>query len=250
MTWRHDNLRAGWRLLQLPKAGCDNRDVDILNCPWLGAATCALAALLNLHPVFGQVAKARKAEGPIVGLPAGTVLVQIEPLPSSAHSNRMLALWMLNPQKHSRFEGEVYTCPERTRGNYYSGPTRVSLVNTVSGEMINTVGVTIRPVTESGGKREEREEDSLDIPYLIRRDRYRVDAPGRGGEGKPTIINLSDYNASASCRVAPSAAQPGNSGTSATNAPSSSLQYQIISYFVIQSPRQFISDDYRANCFT
>jgi len=60
--------------------------------------------------------------------------------------------------------------------------------------MINTVGVTIRPVTESGGKREEREEDSLDIPYLIRRDRYRVDAPGRGGEGKPTIINLSDYN--------------------------------------------------------
>jgi len=107
VTWRHDNLRAGWRLLQLPKAGCDNRDVDILNCPWLGAATCALAALLNLHPVFGQVAKARKAEGPIVGLPAGAVLVQIEPLPSSAHSNRMLALWMLNPQKHSRFARSI-----------------------------------------------------------------------------------------------------------------------------------------------
>jgi hypothetical protein len=173
----------------------DNRDVDILNCRRSAAVTCALAALLNLHPVFGQVTKSKKAERPIVGLPAGAVLVEIQPLPWSAHADRMLALWMLNPQKHSRFEDEVYTCPERTRGNYYSGPTRVSLVKTASGEIINTVPVTIRSVNESGGKREEREEDSFDIPYLIKPDLYRVDAPGRGGEGQPTIINLKDYNA-------------------------------------------------------
>jgi hypothetical protein len=49
-------------------------------------------------------------------------------------------------------------------------------------------------VTESDEKREEREEDSFDIPYLIRRDLYRVDATGRGGEGQPKIINLNDYN--------------------------------------------------------
>jgi hypothetical protein len=169
--------------------------VDILNWRLSVAATCALAAILNLYPAFGQIAKVAKAERPIVGLPGGAVLLESRPLPPSAHADRMLELWMLNPQKHSRVEGEVYTCPERTRGSYYSGPTRVSLVNTASSEIINTVLVTIRSVTESGGKKEERNEDNFDIPYLIRRDLYRVDAPSRGGEGKPTIINLKDYNA-------------------------------------------------------
>jgi hypothetical protein len=164
--------------------------VDIFNRGWFGAAVCALAIFLNVNPVFGQVAQSR-----IDGLPRGAVLVETETLPSSAHADRMLALWMKTPQRHLRPEGEVYTCPERTRGNYYSGPTRVSLVNTASGEIINTVRVTTRSVTVSGGKREERDEDSFDIPYLIRRDLYRVDAPGRGGEGNPTIINFKDYNA-------------------------------------------------------
>jgi hypothetical protein len=173
----------------------ENRDVDILNCRRSVAASCAFAVLLNLQSALGQVAKAAKAERRFVGLPRGAVVLERQPLPPSAHADRMLALWMLNPQKHSRFEGEGYTCPERTRGNYYSGPTRVSLVNTASGEIINTVPVTIRSVTESGGKREELEKDSFDIPYLIKRDLYRVDAPGRGGEGKPTIIYLRDYNA-------------------------------------------------------
>jgi len=169
--------------------------VDILNRRRL-AAICVLTALLNLRPTLGQMAKLTKApDKAIVGLPAGAVVVETRLLPASAHANRMLALWMLNPEKHTRSEGDVYTCPERTRGNYYSGPTRVSLVNTVSGEIINTVRVTIRSATQSGGRTEEREADSFDIPYLIRRDLYRVDAPGSGGEGRPTIISLKDYNA-------------------------------------------------------
>jgi len=102
---------------------------------------------------------------------------------------------MVTPEKHPRFDDEVYTCPERTRGNYYAGPTRVSLVDGASGEIINTVRVTIRSVTETAGRTEERDDDSFDIPYLIRRDLYRVGAPRRGHEGKPTIINLKDYNA-------------------------------------------------------
>jgi hypothetical protein len=173
----------------------ENRDVNILNYR-PPAAICALAFLLNLDPVFGQATGSIKFGQSIVGLPSGAVLVEAQPLPLSAHADRMLALWMLNPQKHEReSELEGYACPEVTRGNYYSGPTRVSLVNTASGEIINTVRVTIRWVTMSAGKREEREEDSFDIPYLIRRDLYRVKAPGRNREGKPTIINLRDYNA-------------------------------------------------------
>jgi hypothetical protein len=168
--------------------------VDILNCRWLRAAACGLAALLSAHPVSGQIAKSIKTQPQFIGLPAGALLVETGSLPSSAHGERMLALWMLNPEEHARFDDEVYTCPEPSRGNYYSGPTRVSLVNTATGEIINTVRITIRSITETAGKIEEREDDSFDIPYLIRRDLYRVDAPSRGHEGKPTIINLKDYN--------------------------------------------------------
>jgi hypothetical protein len=174
----------------------ENRDVDILNRHRSAAAICALGGLLSLIPVFGQVAKSPNAKPPVLGLPVGAVLVEAEPLPLSAHAERMLVLWMQSPQKHPRdMDGAAYTCPERTRGSYYSGPTRVSLVNTKTGEIINTVRVTIRSVTESSGKKEEREEDSFDIPYLIERGLYRVDAPGRASEGKPTIIELKDYNA-------------------------------------------------------
>jgi hypothetical protein len=174
----------------------ENRDVHILNCRGFELATCALVTLLSAHSAFSQVAKSGDPQRSIVGLPAGAVVVEVEPLPLTAHADRMLVLWMQGPQKHAReMDGEAYTCPERTRGSYYSGPTRISLVNTQSGEIINTVRVTIRSVTESAGNRKEREEDSFDIPYLIERDLYRVDSLGRGREGKPKIIDLKDYNA-------------------------------------------------------
>src|SRR5438105_4227607 len=44
--------------------------------------------------------------------------------------NRSLILWMVRPTKHPRdTPGDPYTCPEYTRGSYYSGATRVSLVD-------------------------------------------------------------------------------------------------------------------------
>jgi len=169
--------------------------VHILNCRRFGFATCVVT-LLSVLPAFSQVAKSGRTQRSIVGLPAGAVVVEVEPLPLTAHADRILVLWMQSPAKHPReMDGEAYTCPERTRGSYYSGPTRISLVNTQSGEIINTVRVTIRSVTESAGNRKEREDDRFDIPYLIKRDLYRVDALGRGREGKPKIIDLKDYNA-------------------------------------------------------
>jgi hypothetical protein len=42
----------------------ENRDVDILNCRYSVAATCALSALLNLHSAVGPVAKAARGETP------------------------------------------------------------------------------------------------------------------------------------------------------------------------------------------
>jgi len=68
--------------------------------------------------------------------------------------------------------------------------------------------------------------------------------PLGSGIGRPNSLAVSIHSwitisafASASCRTGPSAAHPGNSGTSAMNASSSAFQYKMISYFVIRPPR-------------
>jgi len=78
----------------------------------------------------------------------------------------------------------TYSCPEETLGSYYSGPTRVSLLDTVTNKIINTV--TVRSPFDST--------DTLDVPYMIHPYFYRVDPPLKDGEGKPVIIDLKDYN--------------------------------------------------------
>lgn len=172
-----------------------NRDVELSNRCRRTTALFGLALRLVVPAVAGQMAQSDYApEREIRGLPSDAVTLETQVIPMSAHTDRMLTLWMQNPQKHARGEDE-YTCPERTRGNCYSGPTRVSLVRTSTGEIINTVRVTIKSVIQSGNSKEEREDDSFDIPYLIERILYHVDTPGERGEGKPKIMKLRDYNA-------------------------------------------------------
>jgi len=97
---------------------------------------------------------------------------------------------MLNPKKNplNYDRNEIYTCPDQTRGSYYSGPARVSLIDTLTNEVINTIKVSSYD-TES--------DDTLDLPYDIRRGYYyRVDTVSRNNaQGKPTIMALRDYNA-------------------------------------------------------
>jgi hypothetical protein len=93
---------------------------------------------------------------------------------------------MLNPKKNpdGYAPDDIYTCPDYTRGSYYSGPARVSLVNSATRTVINTVSV------------KEGAEETFDLPYAIRKGYYyRVGTPVRNGiETKPTIIWLKDYN--------------------------------------------------------
>ena len=57
--------------------------------------------------------------------------------------NRTLVLWMVRPIKHPReTPSEPYSCPEYTRGNFYSGATRVSLVDPQTHKVINTIKVS------------------------------------------------------------------------------------------------------------
>ena len=119
----------------------------------------------------------------IKGLPIGAVVVERRTLVLPNQPSRILVLWMIKP-KRNPFEpkDELYTCPDETRGSYYSGRTRLSLYDPTSRKIINTLKVT--PESEDNA-------DSFDVPYSIRKGYYyRVEKPGN----KPTIMWLHDYN--------------------------------------------------------
>lgn len=122
-------------------------------------------------------------------LPAGAQIIETQPVTQ----NRTLVLWMLKPAKHPRaVPGETYTCPEETRGSYYSGPTRVSLVDTATRKTINTIDI-----------RQEYSEgiDEFDLPYQIHAGSYyQVKGVRVGKEGKPTIMWLRDINGDGQAR--------------------------------------------------
>ena len=123
----------------------------------------------------------------IHGLPKGSTIVETRALPSTAHANRSLVLWMINSKRNPRDPlDEVYSCPEYTRGSHYSGATRVSLIDSAAGKIINTVKISA----------DQSEEDSFDLPYAIRKGYYyRVPARVKTGfEAKPNLIWLRDYN--------------------------------------------------------
>lgn len=120
---------------------------------------------------------------PPVGLPKGGVIIETESLESAGYPQRAIMLWMLNATKHlspvAKDPTYSYSCPEETRGSYYSGRLRVSLVDKEKNTIINT----------------QEMKESFDIPYRIRKGRYyQVQGPGKNGEQKAHVLFLKDYN--------------------------------------------------------
>jgi hypothetical protein len=125
-----------------------------------------------------------KAQSNIKDLPADAVILERRKLLPSVRANRQIVLWMIKPSKNPNnyAPDDIYTCPDQSRGSYYSGPTRVSLIDSGTNSIINTLKIS------------EADEESFDLPYAIRQGYYyRVDSVKRG-EAKPTIIWLRDYN--------------------------------------------------------
>jgi hypothetical protein len=93
---------------------------------------------------------------------------------------------MLRPKKYPRGPDEVYTCPEETRGSFYRGPARVSLVDAGAGRVVNTLRVL---------QEYSRGEDEFDLPFRIKAGGfYHVERTPAGREGRPSILWLRDYN--------------------------------------------------------
>ncbi len=145
------------------------------------ATLYAFALLLALG--CGAAAQTRR---PPYGLPAGALVVETRPLELGGAKGRALVLWMLRPEKFPRDERDAYTCPEETRGSYYFGPARVSLVDTQAGRVVNTLKVI---------EEYSHGEDEFDLPYRIHAGGYyHVPGVAEGREGKPTILWLRDFN--------------------------------------------------------
>jgi hypothetical protein len=117
-------------------------------------------------------------------LPKSAVILE----KANVSANRQMILWMENPIKHPRTEeDDIYTCPDQSRGHYYSGVTKVSLIDIKTKNIINTIEI-ISDGIGSG-------DNTLDLPYLIKKGYYEVPKPDKNKEGKPVLMNLKDYNA-------------------------------------------------------
>jgi hypothetical protein len=143
------------------------------------SALSAILLLISLAPL----ARAQVKRAPY-GLPAGAQVIEERALELEGGMKRSLVLWMLRPKRNPReTPDETYTCPEETRGSYYSGPGRVSLVDTAAGRVVNTLKIT------------QDDADEVDIPYRIHAGSYyRVEGVAAGSEGRPTILRLKDFN--------------------------------------------------------
>jgi hypothetical protein len=106
----------------------------------------------------------------------------------TVNASRQLVLWMPNPKKNPRDPSDdVYTCPDETRGSYFTGKANVSLVNLKTKTIVNTI--------EIKGDYLSGEDNNLDLPYRIHRGYYDVPRIDKNKEGKPVLMNLKDYNA-------------------------------------------------------
>jgi hypothetical protein len=144
----------------------------------------ALTAFILL-PLLAPTLHAQTRRAPY-GLPAGAQVVEGRALELKDGKKRALVLWMLRPKKYPRGGEEIYTCPEETRGSFYRGPARVSLVDTAAGRVVNTLKVV---------QEYSHGEDEFDLPYRIRAGgHYHVPGAARGREGRPTILHLRDFN--------------------------------------------------------
>jgi hypothetical protein len=107
---------------------------------------------------------------------------------------REMVLWMESPTKHPRDPevDDIYTCPDETRGHFYSGVAKVSLIDLKTQKIIHTLEITSADAGSGS--------NGLDLPYLIHRGYYSVPKIDKNSEGKPVLMDLKDYNGDGAAR--------------------------------------------------
>jgi len=97
-----------------------------------------------------------------------TQIIETQFVKSQSREDRAIVLWMIDPEKIEK-KDDFYTCPETTRGSYYRGRTRVSLIDLGKMEIINTIEI----ISSLSIK------DEFYVPYQIRVLEFAFfDSPG------------------------------------------------------------------------
>ena len=117
--------------------------------------------------------------------PKRATIIEAKTLPASAHPNRSVVIWMTSaeslPRPCPRLEDWGESCRDQTRGCYFHGALRVSLVDTKAQRVINTIRIADPP---SG-------DDAFDVPFkVLSPGPYKFDTRTR----RPVILDFRDYN--------------------------------------------------------
>jgi len=133
---------------------------------------------------LGFSALAAGISGGATHFPDGTVIVERRALPGIP--GRTVVLWMIRPDSLPHIpDDEPYTCPDETHGDALHGPTRVSLLETGTGRIVNTIEIRDPDRPDS---------DAFDLPRAIRPGHaYRVDSPDSSRATRPTLLDFRDY---------------------------------------------------------
>ena len=108
-------------------------------------------------------------------IPPEATIIETAPL----NNRRGLVLWMLHP-KAVRSVDEA--CSDWVYGDHWAGPARLSLVDSSSKKVINTIAI----------RGSYGDEDSFPIPFRVSNSHYSVAALDSDKRGKPRILNLRD----------------------------------------------------------
>jgi len=117
-------------------------------------------------------------------LPPDARIIEVANLTVATHKPRALVLWMRHPNQVVR-QGDMY-CGDYVYGDYWTGPTRLSLVDLGGPRLINTVEIH----GESDGP--DGQEDIFRIPFFVPTGYYQVPRPNAKKEGVPRILYLRD----------------------------------------------------------
>jgi hypothetical protein len=151
-------------------------------------SSARIAFLVSLFPSV-IVCAAAGTTPPYLGLPAGATVLEEAPVPTGAHAHRALILWVMTVNNLPVEDGsklsdeDVGGCPGETIGHGYNAPTRVSLVDTESKRVLNSVAVKLDDA------------DEYPVPVWVRPGfAYATRAPLTHGWARPHIFTFKDFN--------------------------------------------------------
>jgi len=119
-------------------------------------------------------------------LPADGQVIEIADLTKTVGKPRVLVLWMLRPKKNVTSK-DGYYCGTAVHGDFWKGPTRLSLIDPVKHGLINTIKIRFDEA------RRPPIDDEFWIPFSVGNSYYFVPRVTGDGNGKPEILHFRDF---------------------------------------------------------